>query len=80
LRWRGGGRPAGRAAGQKKGFGPRLIERGLAAELSGRAQIDYDPAGVSCLIDAPLEAVRDTDGAAEKAMTGIALYGAAGPP
>jgi PAS domain S-box-containing protein len=66
LRWREEGGPPVVRPGQK-GFGSRLIERGLAAELSGRAQIDYDPAGVSCLIDAPLEAVRDTDGAAEKA-------------
>lgn len=38
----------------RKGFGSRLIERGLASELGGDVRIDYDPAGVVCTIDAPL--------------------------
>jgi PAS domain S-box-containing protein len=38
----------------RKGFGSRLIERGLAAELSGEATITYDAAGVVCRISAPL--------------------------
>lgn len=39
-----------------RGFGSRLIERGLAAELSGSAAIDYRPTGVVCRIQALLEA------------------------
>jgi PAS domain S-box-containing protein len=38
----------------RKGFGSRLIERGLAAELGGEVQMIFDPAGVVCTIDAPL--------------------------
>lgn len=40
----------------QRGFGSRLIERGLAAELSGSATIEFDPAGVVCRIEALLEA------------------------
>jgi PAS domain S-box-containing protein len=39
----------------RRGFGSRLIERGLAAELSGEAQIDFRPEGVVCRIEAGLE-------------------------
>ena len=39
-----------------RGFGSRLIERGLAAELSGSATIDFQPAGVVCRIRALLDA------------------------
>ncbi|MBV8393954.1 MAG: sensor histidine kinase, partial [Alphaproteobacteria bacterium] len=46
-----------------RGFGSRMIERGLATELQGSARIDFAPQGVVCTIDAPLEAIRD-DGAA----------------
>jgi two-component sensor histidine kinase len=38
----------------RKGFGMRLIERGLAAELGGSVQLTYLPSGVVCTIDTPL--------------------------
>jgi two-component sensor histidine kinase len=38
----------------RKGFGTRLIERGLAAELGGSVQISYPISGVVCIIDTPL--------------------------
>ena len=38
----------------KKGFGSRLIERGLAQELDGVVHVAYHPGGVVCSIDAPL--------------------------
>jgi two-component sensor histidine kinase len=38
----------------RKGFGARLIERALAAELGGVAMIDYREEGVVCDITAPL--------------------------
>jgi PAS domain S-box-containing protein len=38
----------------RMGFGTRLIERGLAAELSGSVQLNYPASGVVCTIDAPL--------------------------
>ncbi len=40
----------------RRGFGSRLIERGLAAELSGEAAIRFEPAGVVCQIRALLDA------------------------
>lgn len=36
---------------RRKGFGSRLIERGLAYELGGTARLDHEPAGVNCVID-----------------------------
>jgi two-component sensor histidine kinase/PAS domain-containing protein len=42
-------------AASQKGFGSRLIERGLAQELGGQARIDYRPAGIVCRISAPLK-------------------------
>ncbi|HEY4167487.1 MAG TPA: PAS domain-containing protein [Reyranella sp.] len=42
-----------------RGFGSRMIERGLAAELQGEVRIDWQPQGVVCTIDAPIEAIHD---------------------
>ena len=38
----------------RKGFGSRLIERGLAQELNGEVRLEYRPSGVSCEIAMPL--------------------------
>jgi two-component sensor histidine kinase len=38
----------------RKGFGSRLIERGLARELDGTVALSYEPDGVVCAIDVPL--------------------------
>jgi two-component sensor histidine kinase len=38
----------------RRGFGSRLIEQGLARELGGEVRLIFDPAGVACLLDAPL--------------------------
>jgi PAS domain S-box-containing protein len=59
--WRESGGPPV-VAPTRTGFGTRMIERALAAQLTGRATIDYQPGGVHCVIDAPIEAVRDKDG------------------
>ena len=37
----------------RKGFGSRVIERGLALELGGTTHLDYRPEGVVCTIDIP---------------------------
>ena len=37
-----------------KGFGSRLMERGLAQELNGEVRLVYHPSGVSCHISMPL--------------------------
>lgn len=54
LRWtESGGPPV--IAPTRRGFGSRLIERGLASELSGEARIDFKPEGVECTITALLD-------------------------
>ncbi len=37
----------------RRGFGSRVIEQGLAHELSGRIKLEYPPEGVVCTIDIP---------------------------
>jgi two-component sensor histidine kinase len=36
----------------RRGFGSRLIERGLAGELAGNARLDFRPDGLVCTIKA----------------------------
>ena len=38
----------------RRGFGSRLIERGLARELGGTARIEFAPEGVRCVMDLSL--------------------------
>jgi two-component system CheB/CheR fusion protein len=38
----------------RRGFGSTMVEGALAYELSGKAKLDYLPAGVVCTIEAPL--------------------------
>jgi len=40
-----------------RGFGSRLIERGLAGELGGKVLLHFDPEGIRCSIDAPISVV-----------------------
>jgi PAS domain S-box-containing protein len=43
-----------------KGFGSRVIERGLAHELEGTIHLEYKPGGLVCVMDFPLpEGTRD---------------------
>ncbi|WP_431322859.1 PAS domain S-box protein [Rhizobium sp. YTU87027] len=60
LQWRETGGPSV-AQPSRKGFGSRLIENLLAAELKGDVTIIYDPAGVICLVDAPVGGGWDHD-------------------
>ncbi|MFO1013702.1 MAG: HWE histidine kinase domain-containing protein [Caulobacteraceae bacterium] len=39
----------------RRGFGTRLLERGLAGELAGTVKLDYLPQGVICRMDLPLD-------------------------
>jgi two-component sensor histidine kinase len=60
LRWlEVGGPPV--VTPTRRGFGSRLIERGLAAELRGRVKIEYRPEGAVCIIEAPLDAMREEE-------------------
>jgi PAS domain S-box-containing protein len=43
----------------RRGFGSRMIERGLSVELQGEARIHFRPGGIVCTIDAPLTAIRE---------------------
>lgn len=51
--WRESGGPPVKPPG-RRGFGSRLIERGLAAEIGGAVTLTFQPAGVVCEIDADL--------------------------
>lgn len=55
LTWKESGGPAV-SQPTTRGFGTRMIERGLAAELGGNVRIHYDPDGVRCEVDAPMPA------------------------
>ncbi len=61
LAWVESGGPRVRPPAHR-GFGSRLLERGLAAELDGRVDMVFDPGGVRCLIRAQLS--DDQDGPA----------------
>lgn len=55
LRWQESGGPAV-VKPTRKGFGSRLIERALAAELGGEVNVEYESSGLVCTIVAPLPA------------------------
>lgn len=59
--WRELGGPAV-AIPERTGFGSRMIERSLAAQLSANVKIAYEPSGLICTIDAPLNAIRQDAG------------------
>ena len=37
----------------RAGFGTRLIKRTLAAELNGSAELEFEPTGLVCRVEAP---------------------------
>lgn len=51
--WHESGGPAVQAPGPR-GFGSRLLERGVAAEVNGEVTLDFAPGGLICMIHAPL--------------------------
>jgi PAS domain S-box-containing protein len=55
IDWRESGGPRV-AEPVRRGFGSRLIERGLARELGGEARFTFRPEGLTCQIRAPLSA------------------------
>jgi len=57
LQWKETGGPAV-AAPARRGFGSRLIEQGLGADLCGRAALAFEPDGVRCTITASISAIR----------------------
>jgi two-component sensor histidine kinase/integral membrane sensor domain MASE1 len=55
LTWRETGGPAVKAP-RRKGFGSRLLERGLPADLGGTVSLDYRKQGLVCTMSARLQA------------------------
>lgn len=55
--WREQGGPAVQPP-SRKGFGSRLIQRGLAGQIGGEVQLAYEPSGVVCRLTAPLTALQ----------------------
>jgi PAS domain S-box-containing protein len=41
----------------RKGFGSRLIERGIAGELGGEVHVLHEPSGLVCTLSAPVDSV-----------------------
>jgi PAS domain S-box-containing protein len=60
LEWRESGGPPVEAP-TRRGFGSRLIERGLEADLGGRAALHFERGGLRCEIEASLAAIRASE-------------------
>jgi PAS domain S-box-containing protein len=60
VRWQESGGPPVTTP-ERRGFGSRLVERGLAAELAGTARLSFEPGGVVCEITAPVAAAIGAD-------------------
>jgi two-component sensor histidine kinase len=60
IEWRERGGPAVKAP-ERRGFGSRLIERGLTADLGGRAALEFGPEGLVCTIEAGLSGLTATE-------------------
>jgi PAS domain S-box-containing protein len=53
INWRESDGPAVKQP-EREGFGTRMIQRVLASELGGNVKLDFNPAGLECSIEAPL--------------------------
>jgi len=58
LTWRESGGPAVTPP-VARGFGSRLLERGLAAELRGEVRLQFPPEGLVCVMDVPVPVDED---------------------
>jgi two-component sensor histidine kinase len=56
-----------------RGFGSRLLERGLAHELGGEVEIRFEPSGVRCIVSAPFQA-ETTEEAAEAMSAAMSAH------
>jgi PAS domain S-box-containing protein len=54
-----GGPPVTRP--QRRGFGGRVLEQGLAGELNGEVHLDYLPEGLSCRMRLPMQTLEPTE-------------------
>jgi PAS domain S-box-containing protein len=62
LRWQESGGPPVEPP-TRPGFGSRMIERSIPAELGGTAALRFEPAGVICELEFPLAEVREQESA-----------------
>jgi PAS domain S-box-containing protein len=60
LHWRESGGPAVQPPA-RRGFGSRLVERGLSQDIAGEARLTFGDAGLECAIDAPLHEIAGSD-------------------
>jgi len=42
---------------KREGFGRRMLEKGIARELNGYVEFDYQPSGLVCRMEFPLDKV-----------------------
>nr|WP_304502903.1 HWE histidine kinase domain-containing protein [Caldovatus aquaticus] len=61
LHWEESGGPPLPGPPARRGFGTRLLERGLAMELRGTVRLDFAREGLRCAITAPLAAAATPD-------------------
>ena len=63
LHWRESGVPMTGAASDRQGFGRDLIEQGLPYQLGARSSLRFEPDGLDCVIEIPLESAPGGRGA-----------------
>ncbi|MEG9500311.1 MAG: PAS domain S-box protein [Methylorubrum extorquens] len=62
IEWRESGGPPVTPP-SRKGFGSRLIERGVTGQVGGTLTLDYAQTGVTCVVEAPLRCFQKDVGA-----------------
>jgi two-component sensor histidine kinase len=55
MEWRESGGPPVQEP-RRRGYGTRLINGGVTQELGGTVRLAFEPAGLRCMIDVPLDA------------------------
>jgi two-component sensor histidine kinase len=58
LHWKESGGPAVREP-SRKSFGSRLIEQALPSQLKGEARLRFDPSGLICEVNIPLNVMQE---------------------
>ena len=53
IEWRESGGPQV-SEPARRGFGSKLVERGITQELKGSAEMTFDPRGLRCTMEIPL--------------------------
>ena len=57
LRWREAGGPPVNDAPKRKGFGGRMLDSTIRVQLGGKVVLTWEPVGLTCEIEVPLEPV-----------------------